>query len=77
MRATLHRLGCSVQRSRRRAAIVALVQSCRAALAERIERVERLDHEELGRVMREGYAAEAAAPSLDRDWTAIEIEGWV
>ena len=51
-------------------------------LAERLhrramqERVERLEREELAQAMDDGYAAEAAAPSIDSGWGVTEIEGW-
>jgi hypothetical protein len=40
------------------------------------ERLDRLDREELALAMSEGYAAEAAAPSLDESWDVTELEGW-
>lgn len=38
--------------------------------------VDRLERERLAREMEEGYRAEAASPSLDPAWSAIETEGW-
>jgi predicted CopG family antitoxin len=39
------------------------------------EWVLRLKRERLGREMEEGYRSEAAAPSLDPEWSSFEIEG--
>ena len=38
--------------------------------------VERLKMERLAREMEEGYRAEAQSPSLDADWSHVEVEGW-
>jgi hypothetical protein len=58
---------------RRRAGGMTLSEFARRAL---VERVERLEREELARAMCEGYAAEAASPSLDTAWAVTEAEGW-
>lgn len=35
-----------------------------------------LQNQQLGRLMAEGYQAEAENPSLDADWTAVELDAW-
>jgi Arc/MetJ family transcription regulator len=52
---------------------VTFAEFVRVALRERVERLER---EELARAMSEGYAAEAATPSLDEAWDEAELQGW-
>lgn len=39
------------------------------------ERVDHLKRDRLARQMAEGYRAEAEAPSLDPEWSAVETEG--
>ncbi len=45
----------------------------REAVLYRLDAVKR---DLLVREMEAGYRAEAEAPSLDREWNAIETEGW-
>jgi hypothetical protein len=58
---------------RQRAGGMTLSEFARRAL---VERVERLNREELAQAMSEGYAAEAVSPSLDNAWAVTEAEGW-
>jgi hypothetical protein len=74
MRTTLSIPDALAERVHRWAGEVTLVEFTRRALQERVERLER---EELARAMSEGYAAEAATPSLDAGWAVTEVEGWV
>jgi hypothetical protein len=39
------------------------------------ERVLQLKRDRLARDMEEGYRTEAASPSLDPEWSSIEVEG--
>jgi hypothetical protein len=73
MRTTMSIPDDLAERIRRTAVGMTLSAFTRQALAERVERLER---EELARAMDEGYAAEAAAPSLDGSWEVTESEGW-
>jgi hypothetical protein len=61
------------ERIHRRTGDGTLSEFARRAMQERVERLER---EELAQAMSEGYAAEAAAPSIDAAWDVTEIEGW-
>ena len=38
--------------------------------------IAKLQEEKLAREMEEGYKAEARSPSLDPEWSAVEVEGW-
>jgi Arc/MetJ family transcription regulator len=73
MRTTISIPDALAERVHRRAGNVTLAEFARLALQERLERLER---EELARAMSDGYAAEAAAPSLEVGWDVTELEGW-
>ena len=38
--------------------------------------VDRLQKEQLAKAMAEGYRAESESPSLDREWSNVELDGW-
>ena len=73
MRTTISIQDALAEKIRQRTGGMTLSEFARRAL---VERVERLEREELARAMREGYAAEAASPSLDTAWAVTEAEGW-
>ena len=73
MRTTISIQDALVEQIRQRAGGMTLSEFARRAL---VERVERLEREELARAMREGYATEAASPSLGTSWAVTEAEGW-
>jgi hypothetical protein len=50
-----------------------LTAFARQAIAEKVTQLRRRN---LQREMEEGYAAEADDPSLDSDWSAVDVEGW-
>ena len=73
MRTTISIQDALAEKIRQRAGGMTLSEFARRAL---VERVERLEREELARAMSEGYAAEAASPSRDSSWAVTETEGW-
>ncbi len=38
--------------------------------------VDQLQKEQLAKAMAEGYQAEAESPSLDREWSSVELDDW-
>ena len=38
--------------------------------------VDRLQREQLAKALEEGYRAEAESPSLDREWSNVELDDW-
>ena len=73
MRTTISIPDDLAEQVRRRSAGMSLSEFARLALAERLGRLEK---QELARSMSEGYAAEAASPSLEAAWDVTEAEGW-
>ncbi len=38
--------------------------------------VDRLQKEQLAKAMEEGYQAESESPSLDGEWSSVELDDW-